>query len=169
MYNKHYLDLYMQNEERKNKMDKRKRGPYTIIYADVDGLKEANDSYGHEGGDMLLRKLAQVFQDNTRHEDIVARVGGDEFVIILPHSGPEEGEVLISRFKRQCEEWNATKDLSPGKAGLNLKASYGLATSIYGIDLADTINRADTTMYRAKRDKRATNGAGSTLPPPTNA
>ena len=52
---------------------------YTIIYADLDGLKEANDSYGHEGGDVLLRKLSQVFQDNTRHEDIVARVGGDEF------------------------------------------------------------------------------------------
>ena len=166
VYNKHYLDLYMQNEERKNKMDKRKRGPYTIMYADLDGLKEANDSYGHEGGDVLLRKLSQVFQDNTRHEDIVARVGGDEFVIILPHSGPEEGEVLISRFKRQCEEWNRTKDLSPGKAGLTLKASYGLATSIYGIDLAETINRADTTMYRAKKDRRAVNGPAGHLPPP---
>ena len=155
VYNKHYLDLYLQNEEKKNQTDKRKRGPYTVIYADLDNLKAANDMFGHEAGDILLKKMSQILQDNTRHEDIVARVGGDEFVIILPHSGPEEGEVLISRFKRQAEEWNKTKDLSERLTGLTLGASFGLGTSVYGIDLLDTIKRADTTMYRAKKDKKA--------------
>ena len=154
VYNKHYLDLYLENEERKNKTDKRKRGPYTVIYADLDDLKEANDAYGHEAGDILLKKMAQVFQDGTRHEDIVARVGGDEFLIILPLSGPEEGEVLINRFRHQCDEWNRTKDLSDGLSLLNLGVSYGLATSVYGTDLHDTIKKADTTMYRAKKDKK---------------
>ncbi|MHB8173018.1 MAG: sensor domain-containing diguanylate cyclase [Nitrospirota bacterium] len=156
VYNKHYLDLYLQNEEVTNKTDKRKRGPYTIIYADLDNLKEANDTYGHEAGDILLRKAAQVFQDNTRHEDIIARVGGDEFVIVLPHSGPEEGEVLINRFRRQSEEWSRTKDLSEGLSGLKLSVSYGLGTSVYGIDLYDTIRKADLTMYRDKRGKKIT-------------
>jgi diguanylate cyclase (GGDEF)-like protein/PAS domain S-box-containing protein len=161
VYNKHYLDLYLKNEERKNQTDKRKRGPFTIIYADLDDLKEANDEYGHEAGDILLKKMAQVFLDATRHEDIVARVGGDEFVIILPHSGPEEGEVLINRFKRECDEWNRSKDLAERLAPLNLSISYGLGTSVYGTDLFDTINKADSTMYRNKKDKKATkNGNG---------
>jgi diguanylate cyclase (GGDEF)-like protein/PAS domain S-box-containing protein len=160
VYNKHYLDLYLENEERKNKTDKRKRGPYTIIYADLDDLKAANDTYGHEAGDILLKKTAQVFLDATRHEDIIARVGGDEFVIILPHSGPEEGEVLINRFKRQCDEWNRSKDLSERLARLSLSISYGLGASVYGTDLFDTINKADTTMYRNKKDKKATNNGG---------
>ncbi|MGA2193418.1 MAG: diguanylate cyclase [Nitrospirota bacterium] len=155
VYNKHYLDLYLENEERKNKTDKRKRGPYTIIYADVDNLKEANDAYGHEAGDILLKKTSQVLQDSTRHEDIVARVGGDEFVIILPHSGPEEGEVLISRFRHECYDWNKTKDLSDNLKNLTLSVSFGLGTSVYGIDLFDTVNRADKTMYMAKKDKKA--------------
>jgi diguanylate cyclase (GGDEF)-like protein len=154
VYNKHYLNLYLENEERKNKTDKRKRGPYTVIYADLDLLKEANDTFGHEAGDILLRKMTQVFQDNTRHEDIIARVGGDEFVIILPHSGPEEGEVLINRFRRQCEEWNISRQESDNFPGLRLSISFGLATSVYGIDLFDAINKADSTMYRMKKGKK---------------
>jgi len=160
-YNKHYLDLYMENEEKKNVTDKRKRGPYTIIYGDLDNLKDANDNYGHEAGDILLKKMAQIFQDNTRHEDIVARVGGDEFVVILPHSGPEEGEVLINRFRRQAEEWNKTKDLAARLNDLRLSVSFGISTSIYGTDLASAIKKADSTMYRAKKEKKAVNAAGS--------
>ncbi len=155
VYNRHYLTLYLENEERKNKTDKRKRGPYTVIFADLDDLKDVNDAFGHEAGDMLLRKTAQIFQDGTRHEDVVARVGGDEFVIVLPHSGPEEGEVLISRFKHQAEDWNKTKDLPDRFSGLRLGVSYGLGTSVYGTDLFDTIKKADLTMYRAKKDKKA--------------
>ncbi|MBI5190369.1 MAG: diguanylate cyclase [Nitrospirae bacterium] len=165
VYNKHYLNLYLENEEKKNINDKRKRGPYTIIYADLDNLKDANDTYGHEAGDILLKKMSQIFQDNTRHEDIIARVGGDEFVIILPHSGPEEGEVLISRFKRQADEWNETKDLSENLLGLNLSVSYGLGTSIYGTDLYTTIKKADSFMYRAKKDKKAVAGQPADAPP----
>jgi len=157
VYNKHYLNLFLENEERKNITDKRRRGPYTVIFADLDNLKDANDTYGHEAGDILLKKAAQVFIDNTRHEDIVARVGGDEFVIILPHSGPEEGEVLIGRFVRQAEEWSASKNLSEHLAGLRLGISYGLSTSIYGTDLVDAIKMADTGMYRAKKEKKAIN------------
>ncbi len=156
VYNKHYFDLYLQNEEQKNKTEKRKRGPYTVIYADIDNLKEANDGYGHEAGDILLKKAAQIFQDNTRHEDIIARVGGDEFVIVLPHSGPEEGEVLINRFRHQSEEWSRTKDLSANLSDLKLSVSYGLGASVYGIDLYDTIRKADLTMYRDKRGKKIT-------------
>lgn len=157
-YNKHYLDLYLENEENKNKTNKRKRGPYTVIYADLDNLKAANDTYGHGAGDILLKKISRIFQDNTRHEDIVARVGGDEFVLILPHSGPEEGEALIGRFRRQCDEWNSKKDLADEHSGLTLGVSYGLSTSVYGIDLLDTIKRADSSMYRSKKDKKSSTG-----------
>ncbi len=158
VYNTHYLKLYLDNEEKKNKIDKRKRGPYTIIYADIDNLKEANDRYGHEAGDILIKKVAQIFLDSTRHEDIVARVGGDEFVIVLPHSGPEEGEVLINRFKLQAKEWNKTKDLAAGHEGLNLSVSYGLSTSTYGTELFDAIKKADGSMYSAKKNKKAVSG-----------
>ena len=154
VYNKHYLDRYLQNEQVKNKTDKRKSGPYTIIYADLDDLKKANDSYGHEAGDILLKKAARIFQDNTRHEDIIARVGGDEFVIVLPHSGLEEGDVLINRFRHESERWSRTKELEEGLPGLKLSVSYGLGASASGTDLYDTIRNADLTMYRAKKDKK---------------
>lgn len=155
VYNNHYLTLFLENEQKKNQQEKRRRGPYTVIYADIDNLKAANDRYGHEAGDVLIKKAAQIFMDNTRHEDIIARVGGDEFVIILPHSGPEEGEVLINRFKRQSEDWNRTKDLSEGLRGLALSVSYGLNSSIYGTDLTETIKIADGSMYSSKRSKKA--------------
>lgn len=155
VYNNHYLTLFLENEQKKNQQEKRRRGPYTVIYADIDNLKVANDRYGHEAGDILIKKAAQIFMDSTRHEDIIARVGGDEFVIILPHSGPEEGEVLLNRFKRQAEEWNRTKDLAEDMAGLKLSVSYGLTSSIYGTDLIDTIKMADGSMYSSKRSKKA--------------
>jgi diguanylate cyclase (GGDEF)-like protein len=154
VYNKHYLDRYLQNEQVKNKTDKRKSRPYTIIYADLDDLKKANDSYGHEAGDILLKKAAQIFQDNTRHEDIIARVGGDEFIIVLPYAGPEEGEVLINRFRHESERWSRTKDLAEGLSSLTLSVSYGLGASADGTDLYDAIRNADLTMYRAKRVKK---------------
>lgn len=157
VYNNHYLTLYLENEQKKNQQEKRRRGPYTVIYADIDNLKTANDMYGHEAGDILIKKTAQIFMDSTRHEDIVARVGGDEFVIILPHSGPEEGEVLVNRFKRQAEEWSRTKDLADEMDGLKLSVSYGLNSSIYGTDLVDTIKMADGSMYSSKRSKKAVN------------
>jgi diguanylate cyclase (GGDEF)-like protein len=158
VYNKHYLDRYLQNEQIKNKTDKRKSRPYTIIYADLDNLKKANDSYGHEAGDILIKKAAQIFQDNTRHEDIIARVGGDEFIIVLPHGGLEEGEVLINRFRHQSEEWSRTKDLAEGLSGLQLSVSYGLGASADGTDLYDAIRNADLTMYRAKRGQKVAGG-----------
>lgn len=157
VYNNHYLTLYLENEQKKNQQEKRRRGPYTVIYADIDNLKTANDMYGHEAGDILIKKTAQIFMDSTRHEDIVARVGGDEFVIILPHSGPEEGEVLVNRFKRQAEEWSRTKDLAEEMSELKLSVSYGLNSSIYGTDLVDTIKIADGSMYSSKRSKKAVN------------
>jgi len=155
VYNNHYMNLYLENEERKNRLEKRRRGPYTVIYADIDNLKNINDTYGHEAGDIIIKKLTQIFQDNTRHEDIVARVGGDEFVIILPHKGPEEGELLINRFRREAEDWNRNKQLPENLKGLILSASYGLGTSIYGTDITETIKNADSSMYRTKRSGKS--------------
>jgi diguanylate cyclase (GGDEF)-like protein len=154
VYNKHYLDLYLQSEQAKNRADKKKCGPYTVIYADLDDLKIANDSYGHEAGDILLKSATRIFQDNTRREDVIARVGGDEFVIVLPHSGIEEGAVLIDRFRQQSAQWPGAKDLPEGLSGLTLSVSYGLGASATGTDLYDTIRNADLTMYRAKKDKK---------------
>jgi diguanylate cyclase (GGDEF)-like protein/PAS domain S-box-containing protein len=155
VYNNHYINLYLENEERKNKLEKRRRGPYTVIYADIDNLKVVNDTHGHAAGDIIIKKLAQIFQDNTRHEDIVARVGGDEFVIVLPHQGPEEGELLINRFRREAEDWSRDKKLPEEFKDLKLSASYGLGTSIYGIDITDTIKAADSSMYRTKKSGKS--------------
>ena len=81
-------------------------------------------------------------------------MGGDEFVIVLPHSGLEEGEVLINRFRHESEQWSMTKELEEGLPGLKLSVSYGLGASACGTDLYDTIRNADLTMYRAKKDKK---------------
>ncbi|HEY0127393.1 MAG TPA: EAL domain-containing protein [Blastococcus sp.] len=122
--------------------------PVSVLFLDVDGFKEVNDSLGHDAGDDLLRQLAARLIAGTRTQDTVGRLGGDEFVIICRDCGPDGAEVLAGRSKAALEE----PFRLAGRA-VRLSASIGIAGAggeRHGLRSTDLVRDADLAMYAAK-------------------
>ncbi|MEA4891202.1 MAG: diguanylate cyclase [Peptococcaceae bacterium] len=95
LYNRRFF------EEEMNRIDSQRNQPISILMGDVNSLKLTNDIFGHAFGDMLLEKVAEVMRNVCRADDIIARWGGDEFVVLLPKTGPEEAERIAARIKNE--------------------------------------------------------------------
>ena len=122
---------------------------FSIVFLDVDGLKRINDTYGHLAGDALLREVSNALTDAVRGEDVVARYGGDEFVVLLPATGAAAAAVVAQRISDGISRhrFMAGRDLLqiPG-------VSLGLATFPQdGTTAEDLLAVADATLYREKR------------------
>jgi len=123
----------------------RYRRPVIVMSVDVDRLKEVNDRLGHDAGDELLRAAANVLRQTVRETDTVARIGGDEFGVLLPETGPEVAEPLVKRMREACAAWQGTH------VGLRLSLSIGWAAPEPFGDLTEALRLADSRMYEAKR------------------
>jgi diguanylate cyclase (GGDEF)-like protein len=123
--------------------------PVSVLFLDVDGFKDVNDSLGHEVGDQLLRQMAGRLVTGTRAQDTVGRLGGDEFVVLCRDCDPDGAELLAHRVHTSLEE----PFLLGGRA-LRLSASIGIAGSGRAGDTAtrstDLVRDADLAMYAAK-------------------
>jgi diguanylate cyclase (GGDEF)-like protein/PAS domain S-box-containing protein len=121
-----------------------------MLYADLDGLKEINDSLGHHEGDRALVKAAEVFKETFRDSDIIARIGGDEFVVLAAIAADESPGSLTARLQ---ENFNGSN--SQRKCSYNLSASVGLAClrDDAGQSIEDLMALADQAMYEDKRQK----------------
>jgi diguanylate cyclase (GGDEF)-like protein len=124
----------------------RYRYPFTIAYIDIDNFKTINDRFGHAIGDRVLSAVVNSMQRNLRKTDIVARVGGDEFAVLLPEVGADAAQVVISKLhtglleELQENDWQVT-------------FSIGVVTFIYAAPQADeVINIADRAMYSVKNN-----------------
>ena len=123
-----------------------------VLFIDLDGFKPVNDQWGHEAGDAVLRQIAQRLQSAMRQSDTVARVGGDEFVVLATaveqrHELDRLAERLLAAIERPCEIESGTATVS---------ASIGLAIyPDHATDPAELIRRADAAMYEAKRARQA--------------
>lgn len=122
-----------------------------VIAIDVDNLKVINDSYGHACGDAVLRRVAQLLADQSRAEDVVARAGGDEFVVVLDNPDERGAPELVERIRAAAEHVRLTTD-EPWFATLRL--SIGHATSTDGTPVPELLPKADTRMYADKRGRR---------------
>jgi diguanylate cyclase (GGDEF)-like protein len=121
-------------------------GQVTVLYMDVDGFKQVNDSLGHSAGDLLLRELASRLTHRTRPTDVVGRLGGDEFVVVARDCDASGGEALATRFRSVFDE-----PFELAGTRLPLTVSIGIASS----DPAharpeDLLRDADAAMYAAK-------------------
>jgi diguanylate cyclase (GGDEF)-like protein/PAS domain S-box-containing protein len=143
IYNRAYF------EDELTRMQNGRTFPVSVLMADVDGLKETNDTHGHPAGDELLRQTANVLQTAFRSQDVVARIGGDEFGIILPGADSETAQHSIERIRMNLEEHNST----PGNILISL--SLGFATASSGDELLEANKQADTMMYQEKFHMRA--------------
>lgn len=124
--------------------------PATLLYFDLNGFKAVNDTYGHTGGDAVLGHFATVLLDNVRDSDVVGRLGGDEFGVLLSHAGIEQG---MKKADKLAETLNASPAEWDGKS-IPIGFSYG-AFELKGEDSADgAIARADEAMYANKRTTR---------------
>ncbi len=119
--------------------------PVTIIMADLNGLKETNDRLGHAAGDELLRRVGEVLGKLVDKPGHAARIGGDEFAIILPGADEDDAETMIDNVHRLVELNNQYYSSLP------LTLSMGAATGRPGERLDDVARRADALMYEAKR------------------
>ena len=127
---------------------------YAILLVDLDYLKALNDTHGHLAGDFVLRELAQLCQSNLRSDDILARFGGDEFIILLPRTGLTASLAIAERLQQSVEQFAFL--IEEGTV-LRQKVSIGLANWRGGEDrLEDVIKRADAALYADKSKRNRT-------------
>jgi diguanylate cyclase (GGDEF)-like protein len=127
------------------------RHPFSLIACDIDHFKKINDSYGHAGGDAVLKGVSKLFRDSVRISDTVGRIGGEEFVLLLSNSDRWEAYALAERLRGKLES------VRFGKGALRQKmitASFGVTEYRVGESLDLAIRRADEMLYAAKRNGR---------------
>jgi diguanylate cyclase (GGDEF)-like protein len=149
LFNSRYMNLYIGREI---KRCKRHGIPLSVIFLDLDGFKGINDQYGHLAGSGTLAEVGSILAEEVRESDILARYGGDEFVVVLPETPPGGALVIAERLRRAIEEHSFL-----GGQGLSarISASFGIASyPDHALTPEGLIQKADQAMYRVKeKDK----------------
>ncbi len=118
--------------------------PFSVVLVDLDKFKQVNDSLGHLEGDLVLARVGRLLEQKCRQSNVVARYGGDEFIILMPETGMEQAQVLAERLR----VWLET---DPMLEEHGISGSFGVATfPVHGFSMEDLIRIADAGMYVAK-------------------
>lgn len=145
LYNRAYL------EEQKVWYDRNSMLPLSVMIGDINGLKIINDAFGHAQGDHLLVTIAGILVRCCRPGDVIARIGGDEFCILLPNTTPEAAKSVFDKIKDTCEDYNLNANANASTEVSYISISLGLATKTKPEEsLDEIIKSAEDFMYRRK-------------------
>jgi len=150
LYNRRY---FFELATREFNAAHRYQRPLTIILFDVDDFKQINDNLGHAIGDAVLAQVAQVTAAQVRDVDILARYGGDEFIILLPETNSQAAFHIAERVRLGVAAIRVTTENEP----LTVTLSIGVAETIHtsqGKSIEEVIHRADQTLYKSKKNGR---------------
>jgi two-component system cell cycle response regulator len=150
LHNRRYLDSHLQTL-----FDRAvaRRRPLSLMITDLDRFKSVNDTFGHDGGDMVLREFAQRLRKNVRGIDLACRFGGEEFVVVMPDTSAEIAQKVAERIRAEI----AMTPFVVGRAGTTvpLTVSVGVSSLKRGADtVLDLLKRADLALYEAKSSGR---------------
>jgi diguanylate cyclase (GGDEF)-like protein len=119
--------------------------PFSVVLIDLDEFKQVNDTMGHFEGDLVLARVGRLLEQKSRQSNVVARYGGDEFIVLMPETGAEQAQVLAERLR----QWIAT---DPMLSEHHITGSFGVASfPMHGFSIEDIIRVADAGMYVSKR------------------
>ena len=145
LYNSRYLNLVLRREA---KLASRHGRPLSLLFIDLDGFKEVNDSHGHMAGSKALVEAAAIIRGCARETDVVARFGGDEFSLVLPDTDRDGAVSVATRIR---DRLSASHFLTSDGLSVHLTASIGVATLPDVAGSAEELLRAaDAAMYRVK-------------------
>ncbi|MBL4798370.1 MAG: diguanylate cyclase [Oleispira sp.] len=144
IYNRHYL---IEAAQHKIARATRHKQPLSLLMLDIDHFKAVNDTYGHSKGDEVLQEVSQVLKTQNRTEDVVARFGGEEFIILLDQCDSDSAEQKSQYLRKTIEELNPS--------GIKITISIGIAQlNQTGDSFDDLLKRADLAVYQAKDQGR---------------
>lgn len=133
-------------------LDEKSKRSGIIIYCDMDGLKKINDTLGHEAGDRAILAESIILKGNFRSNDIIARIGGDEFAIICPGLTEDAFKRIQKQIDEDCDAWSVAND-----SGFTLSISMGhivYPSPKVGYQITPLLSEADSLMYKVKRKKK---------------
>jgi diguanylate cyclase (GGDEF)-like protein len=141
---------FMDEANSKFDLAKRHQRPLSFLMLDVDHFKQVNDTYGHQVGDLVLIQLGQLIRKSLRGTDIVGRIGGEEFAVVLPETGIEQTVELTERLL------NTVRDTKiDAETPFNITVSIGVATvPPLASDIESVMKEADDALYKAKSEGR---------------
>lgn len=126
--------------------------PLSLVMIDIDNFKQVNDTYGHAFGDLVLKRLATWVKESARRTDMVARYGGEEIAVMLPHTGLAGAQEFAERLRlKVANEWVRDTD---EEIMLRVTISLGVAQYERGLNMMDFIKRADAALYQSKHGGR---------------
>ncbi|NIS61127.1 MAG: diguanylate cyclase [Proteobacteria bacterium] len=145
LHNRRHLEHVLEEEFRNSAL---KKDPLSIVMVDIDHFKAINDRYGHDEGDRALIHIASLLKAALREHDIVARFGGEEFLVVLPRTIMKDAVIIAERIRRSVE----VTPLSAGDKKIHLTVSLGIAAipAVWSDSKEDLIKFADTALYEAK-------------------
>jgi two-component system cell cycle response regulator len=150
----HNRRAFIEMVERDVSLAQRHEWPLSFLLLDIDHFQQVNDQHGHAAGDEVLASVARTLAQTVRKSDLVARWGGEEFVVALTHTSASGARVMAERLRRQINERKvelSADGASPSPRGpLSMTASIGVASLAPGETLEELIARADRAMYAAK-------------------
>lgn len=153
-FNRRYFNERL--EEEIHRVERSGR-PFSIAFLDIDHFKEINDNYGHGTGDFVLEKFVQFLQSRLRKTDLVARIGGEEFVLLLPDINSGTAYLLVERLRKSLEETRFSCVDNGAAVDIGITVSAGISCCPeHGETSKDLISRADKAMYNAKNSGRNT-------------